>query len=505
MSSTVSVAIAAPAAGAHRATLWTAAILAAAAAVLFALHRPLAGGCYGFVDDYVLVEGGRVFPDWPLWAWVARDGRPLYGLILNLALQPVGGVCDLALVRLLNLGLEAAIAAQLYALAARSGWPRGAAAAAAAMLVALPGFAVATAWATLIGPLVAIVLALAAASLATTAAGGRPGLLRLAAAACLLALALAIYQPGAMAFVPGVAIALVRRPATRETLRDGLLPAALVLVAVVAAYAVFFLLLPHLVPEVGPSRRTALTRDPWAKLLWFIGVPLRQAQNLFNLQPVPRFGYAVAGLIVLGAFLRQGSVRPTMAALAVQGGAVALAFLPNLVVAESWPSFRASLPMAMTIAVLVAAALVAVGERIGGRWGAGMAGLLVAMPAVWGLLAMSAAADRGIVRLQREEWAQLVGAVRPLPAAGGRLVALLPAGSVPACARWQRFDEFGLPSTARPWAAAAMLRHAWIETHGDAVPPRFHVVAPGGMPPPAATVIDMASLLAARSPQICDR
>ncbi|MGE0718989.1 MAG: glucosyltransferase domain-containing protein [Alphaproteobacteria bacterium] len=476
----------------------------ASGAALWAVYGRLLGGCWGFVDDYVLTEGSGIFPDWPLWAWVARDGRPLYGFLLNLALTPVDDICDLALVRHLNLGLEAVIAGLAAALAMRGGWPRTASAALGLMLVALPGFALAAAWATLVGPLVAVAAALAAALLATTGDGSRPALGRLAGAACLLAAALAIYQPAAMAFVPGVAIALVRRPATAAALRAGLLPALFVLAAVVVAYGLFFFLLPLLLPGAPASGRAAPVTDLAAKFAWFVGVPLRQAQNLFNLDPVPRFGFAVAAVIALGALLRQRRFRRTAAALAIQAVAIVAAFLPNLVVAESWPSFRASLPMAMTIAALVAAAAVTVAERLAGRWGPALAGLAVAALAGHGLVVMREATANGIVNLQREEWAALVAAVRPIAPGGDRTVALLPPPPViDACREWQRFDEFGLPSSVRPWAAAAMMRHAWVAAHGDRPPPRFVVVAPRTAAPAGATTIDMAALLAAAAPRIC--
>ena len=491
---------------------WTLGFLAAAAALLFALHRPLSGACFGFVDDYVLLDPARPLPDWPFLGWVARDGRPLYGILLNLLLEPLRDVCDLGFLRLVNVALEAAIATQVFALARRHGWPLAAAMPLGLLVVALPGFAAAAAWGTLVGPLAAISLGLAAAWFAVPAPDcARDGgsIVRPALAACLLAAALTLYQPGAMAYVAGVAVALVRRPAGLATLRRAVLPAALVFAAVVVAYALFYLALPLAVPGEAISSRAALTLDPWQKAIWFLGVPLRQALNLFNLQPVPRFGFAVIALVALGTLLRHRDVGLGVVALAAQAGLVVLAFLPNLAVAESWPAFRSSLPMAMTVAVLAAAALVAVAEALPGRIAPVAGGLLVAAAAAWGFHASGQAADRGLVRLQREEWRIVVDAVRqqrpPLPDEARAPIVVVPAFAVPACADWQRFDEFGLPSTARPWAAHAMLRHAWRQVHGEAPMPRFVVARPAVPPPPDATVIDVAAALAARAGAICGR
>ena len=492
---------------------WAVLYLLASAAILFAAHPPLPGDCYGFVDDYVLLEPGRPFPDWPFLGWVSRDGRPLYGLLLNLLVAPLRDVCDLGFLRLLNIGLAAVVATQICALARRHGWPMPAAAALGLLVLALPGFAVAAAWATLVGPLAAMSLGLGAAWFAMPAAEeqetiARPAVGRLAAAACLLAAALALYQPGAMAFLTGVAIALVRRPLSMATARERLLPAALVFVAVVAAYAIFYLMLPMAIPGGPISPRATLILNPWRKLTWFAGVPLRQAVNLFNLQPVPRFGLCVLGLVAVGTFLRHRGFGRGIVAIIAQAGLVVLAFLPNLVVAESWPAFRSSLPMAMTVAVLLAAAVLAIAERLAGRRSAAFGTALIAIGAAYGFVATSEAADRGLVRLQQAEWRIIVAALRDerpssAPDWRGRTIVLVQALAVPECARWQRFDEFGLPSTARPWAAQAMLRHGWRQVHGEAPPPRF-VVTPNAPPPSAAVLtIDMPAALSARARAIC--
>ena len=481
--------------------------LAVAACLLLLVHAPLSGACYGFVDDYVLVDASRPLPDWSMLAWIARDGRPLYGLLLNIVMAPLGDVCDLRFVRLLCVLLEAGIATQIFALAHRHGWPAATAAAMALLVAALPGFAVAAAWATLVGPLAAIALGLAAAWFALPAAGERAGTGRLAAAACLLAAALSIYQPGAMAFFPGIAVALARRPLQAATLRDQVLPAAIVFVAVVAAYALFYLALPLLMPWPGlggpRSSRAVLALDLWGKLVWFLGVPLRQALNLFNLDPLPKFGLLVLVLVALGTLLRQRHPGRAALALAAQAGLVALAYLPNLAVAESWPALRTSLPMAMTVAVLAAAAVVAIAERIPGRPGAALGAVLLAAAAGYGFAVSGPAIDRTLVRLQQAEWRIVSDGVR---AAGrGQPINLIHAVELPQCAPWRQFDELGLPSTLRPWAAEAMVRHAWRLVHGEAPPPRFHFSGPGAPPPPAgAATIDMAGGLAAGGLGICE-
>lgn len=484
-------------------------MLVASAALLLVLRPPFAAGCFGFVDDYVLLDAARPLPDWPFLGWLARDGRPLYGVLLNLALLPLRDVCDLGLLRLANVALQAVIASQVFALARRHDWPLAGALGLGLLVVALPGFAVAAAWGTLVGPLAAISLGLAAAWFAVPAPDDtRLAVGRAAVAACLFAAALSLYQPGAMAFVPGVAIALVRRPVTVQTLRRAVLPAALVFTAVVVAYAIFYLVLPLAVPGEAISTRAALTPDPWHKLVWFLGVPLRQAINLFNLQPVPRFGFAVLAIVALGTLLRHRDVGLGVLALAAQAGLVVLAFLPNLAVAENWPAFRSSLPMAMTLAVLLAAAIIAIVEALPRRVGPALGAALVTVVALYGFHASARAVDRGLVRLQREEWRIVVDAVRalrpPRPQDVSEVIIVLPAFSVPNCIAWQRFDEFGLPSTARPWAAHAMLRHAWRQVHGEAPMPRFVVAPPGAPEPPAGTpAIDVASQLAARSRAIC--
>ena len=90
------------------------------------------------------------------------------------------------------------------------------------------------------------------------------------------------------------------RPVTAATLRVAAAPAALVFLAVVAAYALFVLVLPMAVPG-GMSARSALSLDPWHKLVWFLGVPLRQAVKSCTINPARAIGVDdVTGSIAVG-------------------------------------------------------------------------------------------------------------------------------------------------------------------------------------------------------------
>ncbi|MGE0723594.1 MAG: hypothetical protein AB7O45_04430 [Alphaproteobacteria bacterium] len=485
----------------------TVALAAAATALLAVLHRDALVGCYGFLDDYALIDPARRFPEGSFLSWMLAEGRPLYGLLLNAAFLPISDVCDLRWLRLVNVALVALIGLQCHGLAVRGGWPRPMAVALSMLVLSAPGFAVAIAWATLIGPLAAIACGLAAARLASAPAGeaGPIPARRGTAAVALLIAGLALYQPGAMAFLPGLAIVLAPRRADAALLRAHVLPAGAVLAAAVGIYGVLFLLAGMQVDGDLVSTRAEIVHDPAGKAAWFVGVALRQSLNLFNIAPVPRFGFAIALLIVTGAWARQRQAPATALALALQAVAVVLAFLPNLTVQESWPSFRASLPMTMTIAVLAAAAAVALAERISRVLGPALAVTAIAGAAAYGMAATAAATSRGIVDLQVAEWSVLQRALRAIEPTDPRPIVLLRADpALPAsCERWQRFDELAIPSSSRVFAAEGMRRLGWRAVHGGPPPDRFTIAGPDGAAAGDRIVIDLGAALDARADALC--
>ncbi len=437
-------------------------------AVLPCLPAVIAGGLV--VLTYVPVvqfDYGKLDDYWFLWAsntdaeLITRHdwerGRFLAALLHGWAFGAITTISEIRWVRGLTVLALAGLAAALAVVLESRGWPRWLAAALAVLVCTTPsaqstaGFA-----ASVHRPCAALCALLAGAAVAQGAykrATYHAAGWLLAALAALLA-ALFFQQSWAMFYVTCCYVAFFR--ADHETPQ----PRRLRLLAMQGATLVGALATAAIATRLlaEPTVRTTLTREPYSKLVWFLKEPLVNAAALLQITPSHATVALVAALVVAGAgaFLVR---RRTFDALCLLWGVVLLpvAYLPNLLTAESWASYRSIGPLSASIVILVAWAVFGIGRLAFRDARMPVTVLFVALALFSCLMARSNVLNH-VVRQQVAERAlfraQLFQAAQSSPAA----VHLIRPSDGHWPERTYRYEDFGVLSTCADWCPEPMFR-----------------------------------------------
>lgn len=435
----------------------------AGACALAALCLSLAGLLFGpglsapylMTDDYALFT--HFDESVPLYA-----GRPLAALqqggIAALASGRLGAAPWLRLAGLVLAALAAWGAARTLA---RSVPDTTLAGLMGLSLLTLPGMGLYVVWLSAGHYLPALLLAIAAAALALPGEGpARPG--RLAAAgACLLA-ALACNQAGAMLYFSLLAAALAGR-ALRGDCRPRRCAAPILLGLGVMALA-FGLYRLGLALAPASFARAGLSLDPVGKLAWVWHEVLPNTLNLAAAEPAAWRSLLAAGVILAGLVAALCNRAPgTVAGLALAACCLPLTMAPSLAVAESWASYRTTLPLAAALFWLMLLAI----ATLCGRRARPLALVLAAGLLAWGGIEQVRNIREGIVAPQVAQLAVMRETLRRAlapdvgqpPAARAVRVVLCPADA-PNPLPLVRYDEFGARETVLAWAAIPFARFA---------------------------------------------
>ncbi len=428
---------------------------------------------YGYGDDYPLLwmaVSGKSNPYFgsSILQVSSAGGRPIGGLLLQLACSAAGTIDNLRFIRLAGVLGIVALALLLQWALVRSQIPSAFAALIAIAVCSTPVFGVVASWAVSFTMPIAALLA-GGASMAATSTLASPRaerLDRLGAACAGLFVALLIYQPAAMFFWVFLAVALVG--AARHPGAPSRLVKVHALVAGAALMAAFVVskLVAHLVHDTAAGvDRTGLTHDFVGKGRWFVEHPLYRSLSLFELRYSPWVTAAaiVLGLIAVAYWFVLGSAQPVWSS-ATSFALVPLSFLPNLVVKENNSLvFRTGFAMTSLVALYAALGIVAISvvareslkDRLGGRALArtGRLGFAVSVALV---AVIAYHASRNVTTLVAEPQyteLKLVRAhVAELPADSTR-IGFVSISWYSGITPWYS-DEIGLASSARPFVAA---------------------------------------------------
>jgi hypothetical protein len=354
--------------------------LVAAGAVILLYYSAIRAD-FGKLDDYAFLWASKTDPfinikhDLALGRFLAA---PLHACVFGC----VNTVSQIGRVRAVSVAGLALLAAGFMALLRHRGWPPLVAAALAVLICATPSAQSTVGLATSVHRPFAALGALLASVAVLHAAGSdsiRRALRWLAAATAALLAAFFFQQSWAMFYVPCCLVTLFR--ADREhveprrwrllAMQGATLFAALALAAVALRL-------------VGRSmKRTSLMSDASGKLGWFLKEPLINAGSLFHITPSYATVALVGMLILMGgvAFLWRGRV---FAAVCLLWGLALLpvAYLPNLLSAENWASFRSIGPLTALILVLLSWAVLGI-ARLGFRSPNVVASTLFVAAACW--------------------------------------------------------------------------------------------------------------------------
>jgi hypothetical protein len=217
------------------------------------------------------------------------------------------------------------------------------------------------------------------------------------------------------------------------------------------------------------SSRVTFTHHPLDKLRIFFEQPLWRALNLFDLTP----SWVVAAPVALVAFggmalwLFTRGTRPLLF-LACAVAILPLAYLPNLVASDTFPPFRTQAAVGSAMALFASMGAAGIWVVVRDRLAAGVVGVrrlrqlgyVVAAGAVAFAGAAGFAAAKNVTNLvadpQMTELRLLREQVSRIPTSSPR-VAFVETAWNGGPEKRLVYDEFGLPSSARPWALEPVL------------------------------------------------
>lgn len=482
---------------------WRSALaLALLIAVPLIVYWPTIAHDYAFRDDYAHLREVHEQPG-KLIRFTASNGRPIYGMLLEATVAFAFHVPDLRWLRLGGTLLIIATGIALRALLRRCGWANFEATTMGLAVALLPASQMVASWAISWPNAFALLLALggfAAVDASRNWRGGRCAAAWGAGWLCYVAAGLTYPSNALFAIVPLAGAALLPAP---EQQRGDLGWAVRHIVTIFGGLAASFVLMEVLFATglFPAAARIRFETDPFAKLAWFLQIPLPNALALFVLRD--RYDYGADQFWL------------------------AVAVVAALILGGSWLAFRKRnarrwLACALVLPLLAHAVSFAAGERaIGYRTIYPLAGLVIVFamyplrelrlagklrgPLLYALLGISgigaAAAARGhafhlVAEPQGREWALLRDAVAAHPlAAGARIYIIAPTRDDRSTVRTYA-DEFGSSSADSDWVPREMFRTALRELFPGTTPPPYQLDFGRREPAPGAydLVIDMRVL-----------
>jgi hypothetical protein len=434
----------------------TVATYAAMLAGLLAAYLPAVVVPYAFSDDWEEFAGAHGFGQSPWHSW-AEEGRVVNGAFSQAALSAAQTIDDLRLVRLIGVIGIAALVLLLRRALMRIGVGGFVAAMMALFVATLPPFQVYAAWTILFMAPWAAVLA-GAASLVIAGANGtsrRPSAARLAGASALFLAAILTYQPTAMFFWVFLAIALFRpgqeRTRTLRLLWSHLFVAA---VSLAAGFAVFKVGL-HFYPRADTAR-TSLTTHPIAKVDWFVTKPLYRSINLVALRPTLALAVLVTVTIVVGLLLLyRRSDTSTFVLVTIAACLIPLAYLPNLVIRESWGANRTQGALNGILGIYFILGALGIARALkNGRAAVRVGALACAALAAVSVLLAARNVTTLFVKPQSAELRVIRGSIPADLGNGVARLTFIRAHWYDSAAPVVYCDEYGLPSSETYWAPA---------------------------------------------------
>lgn len=351
-------------------------LLLAAGLYLAAYSSVLLDFDHGQHDDYnalaqVESENSGLIP------LATSMGRPIYGLLLEGGFRMAKDVAGLTLLRWCSLGFLICLVGLLAGQLEKMGYDREFSRLVALSAGFLPASQVIISWAT-VGPYF-LAAAIALLSFRIAAPGAKASALRGFGAAAIFAVSILIFQPSSLMYLLGFSAFLL--------LRQDWTPSSFIRycgyhVAIVAGGAILaFVIVQFIIfaTAIEPSDRTVFTNDLAAKARWFWEWGFRRSLNIFFLEynfagdgilsvrMTAVFRWLVAAILFAGLLieLMERNAFNRMVVLLCIPLLVPAHYIFNLVVLESYFSYRSTLPLSAFILFLFVFALWKIFNRLG--------------------------------------------------------------------------------------------------------------------------------------------
>lgn len=462
-------------------------------------YLPTMLGAYGISDDlFDLLTSTRDNTSLPHVA--ISGGRPLSGLVQEFALSLATDVASLRWLRVVGvLGLVAT--GIIGATIARWFGARTTAQVLVGLgIVAMPSSQVIASWAVLFpiswGAALALATGFGLAALTVDSVRTRAWWIAVGTVAVMTVIGLSNYQPSAMAFAPGLAVALMD---SAETIRVRVHRAAAGIAGAAMGGVVYLVLSGILVRATGVTADTRSTLEiPGAdKLHWFVTKVLPRSLDPLSFEPRPAVAIIVLGLIIVGVAVRADGTRDRVLAAALVLIALVVAYLPTLMVQDRWPSARSRLAVDLTVALFAGIALQTLLTRVRHREGAARAVLAVwATSMAFFVIFASWRVTTYYVDPQTREFAAASRAIDALHLQPGDSVVVVAADWRYPLARTHDLDEFGFPSMATAWGPVALIQLEMLHDGFSPLTDITVVTDASQVPADARIVLDLSALYA---------
>lgn len=456
---------------------------------------------YGMRDDYSIIRETHEEPGTVL-RFVGSQGRPLYGVLLELSYRHIHSVDDLVWLRLISAFFVSIFSFMLFRQLQRFGWPTWEAVSVALLVIYLPAVQItiswAVGWAWSIPPILAILgfgsaeQALAHKTLSRT--------WHIIFALVLYVLATAIYQPGTL-FAVVVLAALLLSPTVimsrAETIRRCVFHLVIVFSALILTYALMKILFYSDV--FYPSSRLQFETDIISKPFWFISQAIPNALTFLVLRDDFDTGvvffwsiFSLFTALLAGALYKQYRNNNHFNWLLCVFVLPWVAHCICLVAAERSLSYRTTYALAGLALVLLVAAM---RELLPARLRYVTLSLTVLAAAI-----MAYQQTRYLIaEPQAREWRMMVAAVNTMqPGIDTRIYLIEPKPADRSTLRVYR-DEFGSFSSNSSWAPDEMFKVAMFQRFPDGITQNWHYEFTHGGEEPASNehydqIIDMRTL-----------
>lgn len=428
-------------------------------AVFAATYFAVIAAPFAFLDDYVTLANAMRHDTATKTLTTFVYGRPLSGLLDQWSMSLMRTVGDFRYLRCVEILGTALLAATFHLWLVGARFPRAVAVGLPLMIGLMPAFQTYAAWAaTAFYPIAALLGGLAFTLVDRSSHVARPARWPiLIAATLMLTGGLSIYQPAAMFFWVFAAVRWMNGDVGPRG-RCLIHAAAVMAIALAFDYAIAKLLTWLYLPEWANTSRTALAHDIPAKLYWFVTEPLLNTLNLPFIEPGRWIAGGMALMAASGVWMpRPGPLLGRSCRVLLAIALVPLSYLPSLIVAESWASYRAEVALASLLLVYATMGSVAWSRVLNlEHW------LPAIMSVTVALCACSAAYNVVVwfVLPQTVEYRMIARVLQTVQPGVKELDFFLPT-------RWTltdlvRYDEFGTLSCSADGIAPAM---AWLILH----------------------------------------
>lgn len=318
--------------------------------LLLAAYSPAIVGTFGFSDDYSTYFSANM-SHISLVKWDIMSGRPIYAALRYISQHFIETTSDFRIFRIYSVASIISLSFLLYLFLRKVQFPGGIISwcLTPVLLCCLPSVALFGAWSTCFPYVTSIILA-GLAYINLNYNSKITGYYRLPISFLLLALSFAIYQPTGMSFALFMLIDNCLSE-TKLNIKKVFLSAMTIASGMISSL-IFSKILPLII--YGESfPRSALATSIIEKFHWFLDKPFHDAVANYSVFYTPTYFTISLIIFILSFFIistkKDGIKKAALAILIIAGS-----FSPNLIIAESWVSYRSLISLDLCIGALLA-------------------------------------------------------------------------------------------------------------------------------------------------------